>query len=165
MVRPLYIEPSDKLEFAGSFKRPITRQVRVKNWTGKRMSYKLKSSSNTHIKIRPWAGFLKNKETTVVEVTFLSREPPPAPVADGEVAPEVDPVPRDAYHISLYEADARDDTLSLRDIWRSEAAKNRPRKKKVKCVFRLADDPQPNGDLAQHLDPAAAPAAPAQAAV
>ena len=134
MVRPLHLEPNDKLEFRGDFNGPMDRELRIRNRTGKRQCYKLKSSDNSLFKIRPWTGFVKHGALTKATVTFVPRE-------KGKK-----PSPTVLHHISLYEFPAKiKDTTdkSPQEIWSTPDAKARPRKKKLRGEFRLDGEQAP----------------------
>jgi hypothetical protein len=124
--KELELEPADVVEFKGTFKDPVAKEVKVKNGTGKRMAFKIKCSDNDMFKIRPVMGILKDGESANVTLTFTARDKGKAP--------------KEPHHFSLYEFEAKDDAKAARKVWEGPEAKKKLRHTKAKVVFKDTDD-------------------------
>ena len=132
MGKELELEPSDAVEFKGSFKEPIVVEVKVKNGTGKKMAFKIKCSDNDIFKIRPVMGILKDGESGTVKLTCTAKEKGAAP--------------KGPHHFSLYELEAKDDAKSARKLWEDPDAKKKKRHAKAKAVFKEEKDADKKDD-------------------
>ena len=132
MGKELELEPSDAVEFKGSFKDPVVVEVKVKNGTGKKMAFKIKCSDNDIFKIRPVMGILKDGESGTVKLTCTAKEKGQAP--------------KGPHHFSLYELEAKDDAKSARKLWEDPDAKKKKRHAKAKAVFKEDKDADKKDD-------------------